>query len=235
VARFLAERPEGGWLENGQLQDVLEAFGLPLLESVVADGPDAAVAAFTAAGRPVALKVVAEGVLHKAAAGGVRLGLESADAVRRAAAEFAALFGPRLRGYLVQPMAPPGPELLVGVTGDPAFGPLVTLGLGGTATDLAADRTHRLVPLSDADAEEMLGTFHAGALLFDPHRDPPLDRRAVVDTVLRIGRLADELPDVAELDLNPLVVGADGCVVVDARIRVAPTPIVDPALRALVC
>jgi acyl-CoA synthetase (NDP forming) len=183
----------------------------------------------------VALKVVAEGVLHKAAAGGVRLGLESADAVRRAAAEFAALFGPRLRGYLVQPMAPPGPELLVGVTGDPAFGPLVTLGLGGTATDLAADRTHRLVPLSDADAEEMLGTFHAGALLFDPHRDPPLDRRAVVDTVLRIGRLADELPDVAELDLNPLVVGADGCVVVDARIRVAPTPIVDPTLRALVC
>jgi acyl-CoA synthetase (NDP forming) len=235
VARFLAERPEGGWLENGQVQDVLEAFGLPLLESVVADGPDAAVAAFTAAGRPVALKVVAEGVLHKAAAGGVRLGLESADAVRRAAAEFAALFGPRLRGYLVQPMAPPGPELLVGVTGDPAFGPLVTLGLGGTATDLAADRTHRLVPLSDADAEEMLGAFHAGALLFDPHRDPPLDRRAVVDTVLRIGRLADELPDVAELDLNPLVVGADGCVVVDARIRVAPTPIVDPALRALVC
>jgi acyl-CoA synthetase (NDP forming) len=235
VARFLAERPEGGWLATGQVQDVLGAFGLPILTSVVADDPDAAVAAFAAAGRPVALKVVADGVLHKAAAGGVRLGLDSADAVRRAAAELAALFGPRLRGYLVQPMVPPGPELLVGVTGDPAFGPLVTLGLGGTATDLAADRTHRLVPLSDADAEEMLGTFHAGALLFDPHRDPPLDRSAVVDAVVRIGRLADELPEVAELDLNPLVVGADGCVVVDARIRVAPAPAVDPTLRALSC
>ena len=88
--------------------------------------------------------------------------------MRRAAAELAALFGPRLRGYLVQPMAPAGPELLVGVTSEAVFGPLVAVGLGGTATDLAADRAHRLVPLSDADAEEMLGVFHAGARLFDP-------------------------------------------------------------------
>ena len=174
-----------------------------------------------------------DGVLHKAAAGGVRLGLDSAESVRRAAAEFSALFGPRLRGYLVQPMAPAGPELLVGVTSDPSFGPLVTVGLGGTATDLVADRAHRLVPLTDADAEEMLVAFHAGARLFDPHRNPPADRAAVVDAVVRVGRLAEQLPEVAELDLNPLVVGADGCVVVDARIRVAPAAAVDPTLRAL--
>lgn len=235
VARFLAAHPDGGCLEPAQVQDVLEAFGLPVLAGAVVDGSDAAVAAFTAAGGPVALKAVADGVLHKAAAGGVRLGLDSSDAVRRATAAFAALFGPRLRGYLVQPMAPAGVELLVGVVGDPVFGPLVAVGLGGTATDLVADRVHRLVPLTDAGAEDMLTAFHAGAQLFDPHRSPALDRRAVIDTVVRIGRLADDLPEVAELDLNPVVVGTDGCVVVDARIRVAPVAPADPALRALGC
>ena len=115
------------------------------------------------------------------------------------------------------------------------FEPLVAVGLGGTATDLVADRVHRLVPLTDADAEDMLTAFHAGAHLFDPHRSPSPDRRAVVDTVVRIGRLADDLPEVAELDLNPVVVGTDGCVVVDALIRVAPVAPADPALRALGC
>jgi acyl-CoA synthetase (NDP forming) len=233
VTRFLAGHPEGGWLEPTQVQDVLGAFGLPVLAGTAAAGPDEAVAAFTVVGAPVALKAVAVGVLHKAAAGGVRLGLDSAQDVRRAAAELSALFGSRLRGYLVQPMTPAGTELLVGVTSEPVFGPLVAVGLGGTATDLIADRVHRLVPLTRADAEEMLVSFHSGRLVFDPHRSPPVNRDAVVDAVVRVGRLADELPEITELDLNPLTVRADGCVVVDARIRVEPTPTTDPTLRAL--
>ena len=80
---------------------------------------------------------------------------------------------------------------------------------------------------------QMLVAFHAGALLFDPHRNPPVDRRPVVDTIVRIGHLADDLPEVAELDLNPLTVGADECLVVDARIRVTPAPTTDPTLRML--
>ena len=151
-------------------------------------------AAFTAAGRPVAVKAVADGVLHKAAAGGVRLGLTDPEAVARAAAELATGSGERLRGLLVQPMAPAGPELLVGVTGDPVFGPLVTVGLGGTSTDLVADRAHRLVPLTDADAEEMLGEFRAGARLFDPAAGPALDRAGVRDVIVRVGRLAETAP-----------------------------------------
>jgi acyl-CoA synthetase (NDP forming) len=235
VAQFLAARPEGGWLEPMQVQDLLAAFGLPVLGGTVVAEPDEAVAAFAAARHPVALKAVADGVLHKAAAGGVRLGLDSVDAVRRAAAEFSALFGPRLRGYLVQPMVAAGAELLVGVVNEPVFGPLVAVGLGGTATDLVADRVHRLVPLTATDAEEMLVAFHAGAMLFDPLRDPPLNRRAAVDAVVRIGRLADAFPEVAELDVNPLVVGPGGCVVVDARIRVVPASTTDFMLRALGC
>lgn len=234
IARFLAGAPGGGWLDVADVQQVLEAFGLPVLRAVrVADAAHA-VAAFTAAGEPVAIKAVADGVLHKAAAGGVRLGLADQAAVSGAATELAHRFGTRLRGLLVQPMARAGPELLVGVTGDPVFGPLVTVGLGGTSTDLVADRAHRLVPLSDVDADEMIGEFQAGARLFDPGRSPGVDRDEVRDVVVRVGRLAEMLPEVAELDLNPVIVGPDGVVVVDARIRVAPATTGDPALRALV-
>ena len=233
IARFLAGAPAGGWLDVADVQQVLEAFGLPVLRAVQVPDAERAVAVFTAAGRPVAMKAVADGVLHKAAAGGVRLGLTDAAAVAGAAAELAVRFGARLRGLLVQPMAPAGPELLVGMTGDPVFGPLVTIGLGGTSTDLVADRAHRLVPLSGADAEEMIGEFRAGARLFDPGRRPALDRSRIRDVILRIGRLAERLPEVAELDLNPVIVGPDGAVVVDARIRVVPAAKGDPALRAL--
>lgn len=233
VAAFLAGHPEGGWLRPGEVQDVLGAYGLPILRGEPVDGPERAVAAFAAAGGPVALKAMADGVLHKAAAGGVRLGLDSPDAVARAARELAARFGERLRGFLVQPMAPAGPELLVGIVGDPVFGPLVTVGLGGTATDLAADRAHRLVPLTAADAEDMLREFRAGERLFDPRRRPGPDRDAVRDVVVRVAMLAEQLPEVVELDLNPVIAGPDGCVAADARIRVAAPPRGDPALRAL--
>jgi acyl-CoA synthetase (NDP forming) len=120
----------------------------------------------------------------------------------------------------VQPMATPGPELLVGVTSDAIFGPLVTVGLGGTATDLAVDRAHRLAPLSSADAQDMLTDFAAGARLFGPDRASSVDRDAIRDAVIRVGRLAELLPEVAELDLNPVIGLRDGCVVVDARVRV---------------
>ncbi len=233
VARHLAATPQDGWLGPDDVQEVLQAFGLPVLRTVLAENADQAVAAFRAAGRPVAMKAVAEGVLHKAAAGGVRLGLADAAAVAAAADELATHFGPRLQGLLVQPMADPGPELLVGVTSDPVFGPLVTVGLGGTSTDLVADRAHRLVPLTEVDAAEMLGDFRAGGRLFDPHRSPVPDRAALLDVIVRVGRLAEMLPEVVELDLNPVVLGPTGCVIVDARIRVAPAPSGDPALRAL--
>lgn len=233
VSRYLREHPSGGWLPPDGVEAVLEAFGIPVLRGAVVDGPDGAVRAFAQAGGPVALKAVADGVLHKAAAGGVRLGLDSSEAVEGAARELVARFGGRLRGLLVQPMAAPGPELLVGVTTDPAFGPLVTVGLGGGLTDLVADRSHRLVPLTPADVGEMLGEFRAGAALFSPDARHAIDGEAVRDAVLRVGQLAELLPEVAELDLNPLVAGARGCVAVDARIRVEPAPPGDPATRAL--
>ena len=233
VAAFLAAHPDGGWLRPDDVQEVLAAYGLPILGGVVVHGAEQAVAAFTEAGGPVAVKAVAEGVLHKAAAGGVRLGLDSPGAVARTADELAALFGERLKGLFVQPMAPAGPELLVGIAGDPVFGPLVAVGLGGTVTDLSADRAHRLVPLTEADADDMLDEFRAGKRLFDPQHGPGPDRAAVRNVIVRVAALAERLPEVVELDLNPVIAGTDRCVAVDARIRVAPPRPYDPALRAL--
>jgi hypothetical protein len=202
VARHLAATPQDGWLGPDDVQEVLLAFGLPVLRTELVEDAEQAVVAFRAAGRPVAMKAVAEGVLHKAAAGGVRLGLADPAAVAAAAEELLTRFGSRLKGLLVQPMADPGPELLVGVTSDQVFGPLVTVGLGGTSTDLVADRAHRLVPLTEVDAAEMLGDFKAAGRLFDPHHGPMPDRAALLDVVVRVGRLAETLPEVVELDLN---------------------------------
>lgn len=133
---------------------------------------------------------------------------------------------------VVRPMAAPGRELLIGVNSDRTFGPLVVFGLGGVDTDLVADRTCRLVPLTDVDAQEMLRSLRSSHLLFDeqPHR---LDVDAVCDVLLRVGRLAELLPEVAELDLNPVIASKRGCLIVDARILLRPAVHDDPLLRGL--
>ena len=130
---------------------------------------------------------------------------------------------------LVQPMIPPGRELLVGVTSDAEFGPLVVFGLGGVDTDLVDDRTARLVPLTDVDAGEMLAGIRSAPALFGSTED----KAVVRDALLRVARLAEALPEVAELDINPLVVSEGRGLVVDARVRVMPTEHVDPYLRRM--
>jgi acyl-CoA synthetase (NDP forming) len=111
--------------------------------------------------------------------------------------------------------------LLVGAVQDPVFGPLVAVGPGGTFAELIGDASFRLAPLTDADAEELVQAGKVGRLLAGFRGAPPADTTAVADLLLRIGRLADDLPEVAELDLNPVIAGPGGVVAVDARVRVA--------------
>jgi hypothetical protein len=179
---------------------------------------------------PVALKADVPGVLHKSRADGVRTRLDTAADVSRAFDELADRFGAQLRGVVVQPMARPGIELLLGVTGDPLFGPLLTFGLGGTSTDLVADRAHCLVPATDADVEELLDSLRASPKLFGPQ---VAERAAVRDAIVRLGWLAELLPEIVEAELNPLIAGPDGAVAVDARVRLAPAGRTDPYLRSL--
>jgi hypothetical protein len=181
----------------------------------------------------VAIKAIVDAVLHKSAAGGVLLDLADEAAVRAAVATLTERFGGGLRGMQVQPMVPRGRELLVGVSSDELFGPLVVFGLGGTDTDLIADRTARLAPLTDTDAERMVHSLRSSPALFGPGAKNPLPTNGITDVLLRVGRMAELLPEIAELDLNPLVVTDTGCLALDARIRLAPRPPTDPFLRRL--
>jgi hypothetical protein len=174
-------------------------------------------------------------MLHKSRAGGLALDLRTSREIRLAVADMRERFGDDLTGVLVQPMTNPGGELLVGVQHDDTFGPLIVLGLGGVDTDLIADRTCRLVPLTDTDAAGMLTALRAGPKLFD--LDPPAararDADAVTDVLLRVARLAELLPEIAEADLNPVIVRDGRCRIPDARIRLRPWHPTDPFLRRL--
>ena len=217
VSGFLADHPDGGWLDPEGCSRLLRAAAVPVVPGRVVTGPaDAVVAAARETGGPVALKAVARGVLHKSRAGAVRLGVSGDDAVRAAVGEFAATFGDRLHGVLVQPMAPAGTELLVGLVAGPEGMPLLALGVGGTGTDLADRRWHRLVPLDDVDVTELVGRLPWDGAVAG------LDRAGLETLVARVARLAELVPQIEEMDLNPVVCTAADARAVDVRIRLVP-------------
>jgi acyl-CoA synthetase (NDP forming)/GNAT superfamily N-acetyltransferase len=230
--KFRAD-PAGGWLAPQEVDTLLRCFGIPIVDTRFAADEDAAVRAAAGLSGPVVVKADADGVLHKSSHGGVILDVRDENGVRATVRALADRFGTALRGVLVQPMADPGRELLVGVHSDGVFGPLVVFGLGGVDTDVVADRTARLAPLGGADADDLLHGLRASAALFGPAATPTLDAEVVRDVLLRVGLLAHLLPEVIELDLNPLVVGVQRCQALDARIRVAPAPVFDPFLPGL--
>ncbi len=179
------------------------------------------------------LKADAKGLVHKTEAGAVKLDLRTGTDVAAAYRDLANQFGDALTGVVVQPMLRGGVEVLVGVVQEAVFGPLVVFGLGGIATDLLGDHTARLTPLTDADARELISGLRAARLLDGYRGQPAADIDALADVLLRVSRLADDLPEVAELDLNPVLAMADGCLAVDARVRVVPARTQDPFLRQL--
>ncbi|HVV59219.1 MAG TPA: GNAT family N-acetyltransferase [Gaiellaceae bacterium] len=210
-------RSDDRWLEPAEARRLLEALGVPVVAERDAATVDAAVSAAEAIGYPVVLKTAAAGA-HKTETGGVALDLASADEVREAAERIG---GP----VVVQKMVGGGIELLAGIVRDPVFGPLVAFGAGGVLAELIGDAGIRTAPLTDVDAAELVTTGKAGRLVAGYRGTPAADVAALVDLVERLSALAVELPEVAELDLNPVIADAAGCVAVDARIRVArPAP-----------
>jgi acyl-CoA synthetase (NDP forming) len=172
--------------------------------------------------------------VHKTDVGGVRLGLPSADAVVAAFDEMTAALGDAMGGAVVQAMVPAGVETIVGVVQDPSFGPLVMFGMGGIATDLLGDRAFRILPLTDLDAAELIRSVRGSPLLFGYRGAPAADVAALEDVLLRVARLVDEVPEVAEMDLNPVIVGPDGATVVDVKVHLVPAvPHPERAVRRL--
>ncbi len=203
----------GGWLDPEQTRRLLEAYGVPLVPERLAATKVAAVEAATDLGFPVVLKTAAPGA-HKTEQGGIALDLADEAAVLDAAERI----GPP---FLVQPFIRGGAELLAGALQDPVFGPLVAFGPGGVLAELIGEAQFRLAPLTDLDAEELVRSGKAGRLVAGFRGTPPADEGALVDLLLRLSLLAEELPEVAELDLNPVLALPDRCLVVDARVRVA--------------
>ena len=233
LAGFLASHPAGGWLPADQAAELLACYQIPLVAARAAHSEQEAVRAAADLGGRVVLKAEAEGLVHKSDAGAVRLDLRTPQEVTDAYRALAATLGPRLNRVLVQPMIADGVEILIGVVQEPVFGPLVVFGLGGVATEVLGDHAARLTPLTDTDADELIQSVHAAPLLFGHRGAPPVDVGALAGTLLRISRLADDLPEVAELDLNPVIARPDGAHAVDVRVRVSPAETRDPFLRQL--
>jgi acetyl coenzyme A synthetase (ADP forming)-like protein len=221
IAHALGAQP--GWLSFEDTTAVLEAYGLPLVAARVVGSPHAAGRAAEELGGEVALKAIVPGLVHKRDVGAVRLGLHGAGAVTRAARALRGALeeaGNAVDGYVVQAMAAPGVEMLVGVVADRDFGPVVACGAGGTAVELLGDVQVRLAPVAPTEATDMVGALRTFPLLDGFRGAAKADVAALEDVVVRVGWLAANHPEIAELDLNPVVVSPDGAMAVDARVRV---------------
>lgn len=242
AARILLEqvRHEGReWLDPAEAAAVLQVFGIPTVATVKAADAEAAARCADALGYPVALKLLSPQVVHKSDVGGVALDLGSAAEVRAAAARMQERLArerpdAQLRGFVVQAMArrPQAQEAILGIASDPVFGPVLLFGQGGTAVEVRPDRSLELPPVNAALARAMVGRTRLGALLCGFRGQPAANQEALVDAIVRVSRMASELEPLAELDINPLLVDAQGVLALDARIRVGPPGRVRPALRA---
>lgn len=232
VARALAE--ERDWLDAGEVSALLAIYGVPELKPVLATDVEAALVVarpFLSSGRPVALKIVSPDIVHKSDVGGVALDLATEAAIREAAQRMLARVaqerpGARITGLAVQPMAQRAKarELIVGFATDPCFGPVVVFGRGGTAAELIDDSHAALPPLDLGLAERLIARTRVSRVLA-AYRDVPAAKlEAVAAAIVAVGQMAVDLPEIRELDLNPLLADETGVIAVDARIMLERRP-----------
>ena len=210
ITSFLARSPTGGWLPEASAAELVSCYGVPLVATLAVATEEEAAAAAAQLGGRVVLKAEAEGLVHRTGAAGVRVDLRTPQEVAEGYRALMADCGSRLQRVLVQPMLADGVEVYVGVVQEPVFGPLVLFGSGGAATEVLGERVARLTPLTDVDADEMINSVRAAPLLVGRRGMPSVDTAGLADALLRVSRLADDLPEVSELDIDPVVVRQDG-------------------------
>lgn len=243
TARLVIESALAGGRTNlgeAEAKAVFAAYAIPVVETHVASDPESAAATAVRMGFPVALKVLSEQVSHKSDVGGVVLDLDSADAVRNAAAGIRARVAEiypdaAAPGFTVQKMArmKGAQELIIGATTDPIFGPVLLFGQGGTAVEVIADRAVALPPLNMSLARELIKRTRIYRLLKGYRDTPAADLDAICLTLIKVAQLMIDLPEVVELDINPLFAGPEGVLALDARIRVAPAECSGPERLAI--
>jgi len=216
-------------LTEVEAKDVLRTYGIPVVATRIAASPENAVQVASEMGFPVALKILSPDVTHKSDIGGVALNLESGQAVREATQAMEARLR-RLRpeahltGFTVQPMAqrPGAQELIIGAATDATFGPVILFGHGGTAVEVIADRAVALPPLNVALAREVVSRTRISRLLTGYRDRPAADQDAICGVLIRTAQLISDIPEIVELDINPLLADARGVIALDARMRIAP-------------
>ncbi len=233
AADVVRQAARGVFVRETMALRLIEAYGFPMAPWAEASSAEEAVIRASAIGFPVAIKVLSPQIVHKVDVGGIRLDLTAPSEVRAAYEEMMADIARRLpaaavQGVLVQKMVP-GVETILGINRDPQFGPILMFGLGGIYVEVFRDVTFRLAPIRELGAQRMVESIKAGQILRGVRGRPPADVEALLECIERLSQLAVEIPEIAELDINPLMVlpAGQGAAVVDARLRLletAPNP-----------
>lgn len=225
VREMLAQANHNRALGEAHTRPVLEAYRIPVIAGRMARSPEEAVEIAGELGYPVAMKVVSPDILHKSEAGGIRLNLADAEAIREAYRHLVARMAAThpqasLEGVLVEKMAPPGQEVIVGMRRDPQFGPLLMFGLGGIYVELLTDISFRVAPIDRTEALAMIHETKAGRLLAGMRGQERADIEAVVDCILRLSQLALDFSEIEEVEVNPLLAlpKGQGAVALDGRV-----------------
>ena len=213
----------GRLLNEVESKRLLSEAGINTNATELAQDRDEAVRLAREIGHPVVLKIASPDVVHKSDVGGVKVGVSGDDAVASAydeivAAVAAAQPGARVDGVSVQAMAEPGVEVIIGVSRDPQFGPLLMFGLGGVLVEVLGDVSFRVAPLTERDAAEMVREIKGFPILRGHRGSPPADLDAIERALLDLSRFVDSRPDVGEVDLNPVIAHPNGLTAVDARV-----------------
>ncbi len=209
-------------LEHEALE-IVKAYGAPIAEAKLAKDPEEAVKIADEIGYPVVLKIVSPDISHKSDVGGVIVGLKNHSQVLEAAKkifENVRRNAPKARitGLLVQKMAPPGLEVIVGGLRDNVFGPVVMFGLGGIFVEVLKDVSFRIAPITEEDAYEMMKEIKSAKLLEGYRGQPPVDKKSLAKIIIAVAKLLEENEEVESIDLNPIIAYPDSAVVVDARV-----------------
>jgi acyl-CoA synthetase (NDP forming) len=228
-AKALSDRGSG-WLTTEETHAILRVTNLPLVQGAVATSAEEAAKLARKIGYPVAVKLASHQIVHKTEVGGVHLNLADELAVRNSFEAIRARLAQgnkldAMEGMLVQPMLSGDVEVMVGMTRDPLFGPVIAFGLGGIHVEVLGDIQFRVAPLTDRDATEMVQGIKGYRLLEGYRGQPAVDLKAIEEVLLRVSHLAETIPEISELDLNPIFAlpEGQGCKIADARIRIEPS------------
>jgi len=210
-------------LTEVESKELVKQAGIPIIETKLARSKKEAISLSKEIGFPVVLKINSPDIVHKSDSGGVRLGLASATQVGNAYREIMSSTKQKypkaiIHGVSVQKMAPPGIEVIIGMSKDPQFGPVIMFGLGGVMVEVLKDVSLRIVPVTQKDAQEMIKEIKGYPLLEGYRGQEPASIPALEELIVNVSQFAEQNPQVKELDLNPIFAYKDKAIAVDARI-----------------